>query len=240
MEAIGSVAERYKRDGFVLVEDVLSREECSALKAEGLEVLRRHARPGATVYVGAAARSPVFRALASDDRLVNTLRQLMPDGVMFMSDKLVFKSGRQPKPTPWHCDEAYWRGTRPKLSVWIALDDVSASNGALRVLPGGHREKWTHTAPGGKGEEFDLRIRGLDGREGETVVCEMRAGSALFFSDRLPHSSTPNTDGSDRYAIISTYHDPAPDEEFDLGFPARHVIEPSSRQSPLSRPLKKK
>jgi ectoine hydroxylase-related dioxygenase (phytanoyl-CoA dioxygenase family) len=230
MEAVGPVAERYARDGFVLVENVLSRDECSALKAEGVEVLRQHARPGASVYVGAAAVSPVFRALASDDRLVRTLRDLLPGGVMFMSDKLVFKSGLQRKPTPWHCDEAYWRGTRPKLSAWIALDDVSASNGALRVLPGGHLEKWTHTAPGGKGEEFDLRIRDLDGRQGETVVCEMAAGSALFFSDRLPHSSTPNTDGSDRYAIISTYHDPAPDEEFDLGFPARHVIEPASSQ----------
>jgi hypothetical protein len=228
MDASGSLAERYERDGFVLVQGVFSRDECSALKAEGLEVLRQHARPGATVYVGAAAVSPVFRALASDARLVRTLRDLLPDGVMFLSDKLVFKSGRQPKPTPWHCDEAYWRGTRPKLSAWIALDDVAASNGALRVLPGGHHEKWTHTAPGGRGEEFDLRIRDLDGREGETVVCEMAAGSALFFSDRLPHSSTPNTDGTDRYAIISTYHSPAPDEDFDLGFPARHVIEPSA------------
>jgi ectoine hydroxylase-related dioxygenase (phytanoyl-CoA dioxygenase family) len=225
MDATGPVAQRYERDGFVLVEDVLRRDECSALKAEGVEVLRRHARPGATVYVGAAAVSPVFHALASDPRLITTLRELMPDGVMFLSDKLVFKSGLQRKPTPWHCDEAYWRGTRPKLSIWIALDDVTASNGALRVLPGGHRDRWTHTSPDGRGEEFDLRIRDLDGREGETLVCEMSAGSALFFSDRLPHSSTPNVDGSDRYAIISTYHRPAPDEDFDLGFPARHVVE---------------
>jgi len=227
MDATGSSIERYERDGFVLVPDLFTRDECAALKAEGRDVLRKHARPGATVYVGAAASSGVFFDLASDDRLVRTLHELMPRGVMFMSDKLVFKSGVQPKPTPWHCDEAYWRGTRPKLSIWIALDDVTASNGALRVLPGGHREKWTHTTPDGQGEEFDQRIRDLGGREGETIVCEMSAGSALFFSDLLPHSSTPNTDGSDRYAIISTYHEPAPDEEFDLGFPARHVIEPA-------------
>jgi phytanoyl-CoA hydroxylase len=227
MDASEPLAQRFERDGCVAVSGLFTRDECAALKAEGLEVLRGHARPGATVYVGAAAASPVFYELASDPRVVAVLRELMPDGVMFMSDKLVFKSGVQPKPTPWHCDEAYWRGTRPKLSVWIALDDVTASNGALRVLPGGHHEKWTHTRPDGGGEEFDMRIRDLDGREGETIVCEMTAGSALFFSDLLPHSSTPNTDGSDRYAIISTYHQPAPDEEFDLGFPARHVIEPS-------------
>ena len=197
MNATGSLMERFERDGFVLVENVLSRDECTALKAAGKEVLREHARPGATVFVGAAAASGVFFDLASDDRLVQALHELMPTGVMFMSDKLVFKSGVQTKPTPWHCDEAYWRGTRPKLSAWIALDDVSASNGALRVLPGGHHEKWTHTAPGGQGEEFDLRIRDLDGREGETIVCEMtlevRCSSPIASRTRPRRTPTART-----------------------------------------------
>lgn len=220
---------RYDRDGFLLVPGVLSADECADLKAEGLRVLQENARPGATVYVGAAVASSRFRALADDDRLVAPLRQLLPDGVMFLSDKLVFKSGVQRKATPWHTDRAYWLGTRPKLSAWIALDDVTEANGALRVLPGGHLEQWRHDTGVGEDGEFDSRIRDLGGREDETVVVEMTRGSALYFSDLLPHSSTPNTAGTDRYAIISTYHAPAPDEEFDRGFPARHVVTSSAR-----------
>ncbi len=217
------MATQYEKDGFLVVPDLLSADQCEALKEEGLKVLSEHAKPGSSVYVGAAVNSNLFYRLASDKNIVRVLHQIMPDGIMFMSDKLVFKSGVQPKATPWHCDSAYWRNTRPKLSVWIALDDVDAQNGAMRVLPGGHHQDWQHTAPV-EGQEFSNRIQDLN--EENVITCEMKAGSALFFSDRLPHSSTPNSNGKDRYAIISTYHAPAPDEEFDKPFAARHVIVP--------------
>ena len=223
MQKNTSLSEQYERDGFLVVPDVLDSAECALLKAEGLKVLSQHAKPGSTVYVGAAVASALFYRLASNARIVRVLHSIMPDGIMFMSDKLVFKSGVQPKATPWHCDSAYWRNTRPKLSVWIALDDVTAQNGTMRVLPGGHHQDWQHSSPA-QGEEFGNRIQDL--KEENVITCEMKAGSALFFSDRLPHSSTPNSNGKDRYAIISTYHAPAPDEEFDTHFAARHVIVP--------------
>lgn len=218
-----ALTEQYEKDGFLVVPDVLTAAECNALKTEGLKVLSEHAKPGSSVYVGAAVASPLFYRLASNARIVRVLHQIMQDGIMFLSDKLVFKSGVQPKATPWHCDNAYWRNTRLKLSVWIALDDVNEQNGAMRVLPGGHHRHWQHSAPV-QGQEFGNRIQELN--EENAITCEMTAGSALFFSDRLPHSSTPNTNGKDRYAIISTYHAPAPDEEFDKRFAARHVIVP--------------
>jgi len=223
MQEHTSLSTQYERDGFLVVPDLLTPEECRQLKSEGLKVLSENTKPGGTVFVGAAANSNLFYRLASNTRIVRVLNQIMPNGIMFMSDKLVFKTGVQPKATPWHCDSAYWRNTRPKLSVWIALDDVSAENGALRVLPGEHHQNWRHTSAS-PGEEFGNRIQGIN--EENAVICEMKAGSALFFSDKLPHSSTPNSNGKDRYAIISTYHAPAPDEEFDTHFPARHVIVP--------------
>ena len=228
MEQENSLALRYEKDGFLVIPDILTSAECDELKREGVKVLSEHAKPGSTVYVGAAAASSLFYRLASDARIIRVLHQIMPDGIMFMSDKLVFKSGVQPKATPWHCDNAYWRNTRPKLSLWIALDDVTAENGALRVLPGGHRQTWQHSRAR-EGEEFGNRI--ADVTEENAITCEMNAGDALFFSDNLPHSSTPNTNGKDRYAIISTYHAPAPDEEFDTRFAARHVIVPVVMQS---------
>lgn len=226
MEQQTSLSTKYKRDGFLIATDLLKPHECEQLKVEGLKVLQEHAKPGSTVFVGAAAASPMYYQLASDPRIVSILRHIMPDGIMFMSDKLVFKSGILPTPTPWHCDIAYWKNTRTKLSVWIALDNVTAENGALKVLPGGHLQEWQHDQPEQTpGVEFNNRIQDLNGQDSHTITCEMSAGSALFFSDRLPHSSHPNSNGADRYSIISTYHAPAPDEEFDLSFPARHVIE---------------
>jgi ectoine hydroxylase-related dioxygenase (phytanoyl-CoA dioxygenase family) len=219
--------EEYMRDGYIVVPGVLSREDCAALKVEGLEVLRKHSDPGFTVYVGVAVASDVYYQLASHPRIVEVLKALMPDGVMFLSDKFVFKSGEQRFPTPWHQDEAYWRNTRPKLSVWIALDDVSRHNGALKVLPGRHHSVLDHgQATGVPTNEFTNTIASIPQDAPGEVIAEMKAGDALFFSDLTPHASCPNESGEDRYAIISTYHAPAEDEPFDLGFKARHVIVP--------------
>lgn len=224
------LAARYDRDGFVVIPDVLSEEECRELKAEGLRVLREHANPKASVYVGVAVASPSFYKLASDPRIIEVLKPLMPEGIMFMSDKFVFKSGEMAFGTPWHYDAAYWPNTRSKLSVWIPLDDATVANGALKVVPGGHKQEWRHAhSEGGKtGGEFVNTISDLPFDAPDEVVCEMKAGSLLVFSDLLPHASTPNTAGLDRYAIISTYHAPAPDDEFDVQFNARHVIVPPS------------
>lgn len=224
-DSTASLAHCYERDGYVVIEDVFTTEECRVLKDEGQRVLREKAGKH-SVFVGVAASSELFYKLASDQRIVDPLKELMPDGVMFLSDKFVFKSGEQRFGTPWHCDEAYWRGTRPKISVWIPLDDATADNGALKVIPGGHKQSWNHEnshKPAMNGE-FGSTIGSLADDPDEQAICEMRAGSMLIFSDLLPHASTPNTAGLDRYAIIGTYQAPAPDDEFDTQFAARHVI----------------
>jgi ectoine hydroxylase-related dioxygenase (phytanoyl-CoA dioxygenase family) len=150
---------------------------------------------------------------------------------MFMSDKVVFKSASQKFPTPWHIDYFYWRNTRPKLSVWIPLDDSLAANGTLKVIPGSHKHDWQEHRPGdtsASNNEFTNVIGDRHWRPEDEVTCELKRGGAIFFSDRLAHASCPNTAGVDRYTIISTYHAPAEDEPLDKDFPARHVIVPKS------------
>ena len=145
-----SLADQYDANGYAVVENILSELECDILKKEARHVLREHADDNATVYVGAAAQSDVFRKLADDPRIIDVLRLLMPGGVMFLSDKIVFKSGEKTFATPWHIDAFYWAGTRPKLSVWIPLDDVSANNGTLKVVPASHLEQWSLGRGNGK------------------------------------------------------------------------------------------
>jgi ectoine hydroxylase-related dioxygenase (phytanoyl-CoA dioxygenase family) len=222
--------EAYERDGFCLVPHLFEQDECEEWKEEALRVLCEQQQTGKrvnTVYVGAAAASPLFYALASHPRLINLLRELMPEGIAFLSDKIVFKSRDHTFATPWHLDAAYWPNTRPKLSVWIALDAVSAENGALKVLPGSHRRDWLHRSSDGSmtNNEF-TQVTTPDWNSDEERICELPQGGAIVFSDRLLHASCPNSAGADRYSLISTYHAPAPDEPFDLSFPARHVIAP--------------
>ena len=133
--ALAQLAARYERDGFVILKDVLSPEECDRLKVEARRVLDENAKPGASVHVHVTAVSPLYRGLSEDPRIVGPLTAVMPHGVMFLSDKIVYKSADKKFATPWHIDCFYWRNTRPKLSVWIPLDDALADNGTLTVVP---------------------------------------------------------------------------------------------------------
>lgn len=223
------VADRYAADGYIILERLIPDKDCDILKQEAQRVLQEHARPTASVYVGAAVVSPLFRTLADDPRVVDVLRNLLPAGVMFLSDKIVFKSGTKTFASPWHIDAFYWPGTRPKLSVWIPLDDVTAANGTLKVVRGSHHRDWSNASGNTRDTngEFDHVITTPTWEAADEVICTLPRGSAVFFSDSLVHASCPNTAGMDRYTIISTYHAPAADEPFDKDFPARHVIVPT-------------
>lgn len=222
------LAARYDRDGFLVIPDLLTAEECEKLKIEARSVLDQHAKPGSSVYVHVSVVNPTFRALAEDPRVVGILKPVMPQGVAFLSDKIVYKSPDKTFPTPWHIDCFYWRNTRPKLSVWIPLDDAMADNGTLTVVPGSHKKDWRMIKMGLPSGDFQYEIDGGNWKEGDVVTCAIKRGTAIIFSDRLVHGSTRNVAGKDRYALINTYHAPAADEPFDLEFPARKVLVPAA------------
>jgi len=228
MPVSDKVAQSYERDGYYVAHGLLTPQECEQLKVEAMRVLREVGKPGATVYVGVAVASPVYYKLAHDPRIVSVLEKIMPDGVAFLSDKFVFKSGDKKFATPWHYDAAYWPNTRSKLSVWIALDDCSKDNGALKVVRASHKREWKHILSDKKAtnNEFDTVISDSQWTPTDEVVCEIKKGGAIFFSDRTVHASCENPSGQDRYAIISTYHAATEDEPFDVRFKARHVIVP--------------
>jgi ectoine hydroxylase-related dioxygenase (phytanoyl-CoA dioxygenase family) len=218
----------FQLNGYFIAHRLLTQIECAKLKAEALRVVAEYGKPSASAYVGAAAASEMFSKLAEDKRIVSCLAAIMPDGIAFMSDKVVFKSTRQAAATPWHYDVQYWPGTRPKISVWIPLDDATRDNGTLKVVRGSHLREWqTHRGNGiNKDGDFALSATPNQWAPEDEIVCELERGSAIFFSDRLLHASTPNATGADRYTIISTYHAPVEVEEpFDSHFSARRVIQ---------------
>jgi ectoine hydroxylase len=216
----------YERDGFLIVPNLLSGEECARLKEEAHRVLNEVGKPGTTVCLYAALNNAAFRALSEDPRVVGLLSAVMPGGVMFLNDKIVFKAADRAFATPWHIDYFYWKGTRPKVSVWIPLDDAAAENGTLTVVPGSHLKEWKSKAGGVDGDFFNV-ADSEEWKDTEVVTCAMERGGAVVFSDRLMHGSTANTARKDRYVIIGTYQAPGADEPFDLDFPARKVLVPA-------------
>jgi hypothetical protein len=225
------ISARYERDGFIVIPDLVDGEECDKLKIEAQKLLKEKSRPDASVYVHASIASPLYRQFHQDARLVELLKKLMPHGVMFLSDKIVVKTANKTFATPWHTDRFYWPNTRPKLSVWIPFDDANADNGTLTVIRGSHKKDWTMTNKALPNGEFVYQVADSDINNDDVVVCTVKRGAAILFSDRLVHGSTANIARTDRYTVISTYHAPADDEPFDLDFAARQILIPGVKYS---------
>ncbi|CAF1214888.1 unnamed protein product [Rotaria magnacalcarata] len=226
--ASDNIAYCYEHDGFIIIPDLIDGEECEKLKIEAQKLLKEKAHPEASVYVHASVTSPICEKYHKDPRLVNILKKIMPDGIMFLSDKIVVKTSEKTFATPWHIDCFYWPNTRPKLSVWIALDDANADNGTLTVVRGSHKKDWKMINKALPNGEFIYRISDEDINNDDVVVCTVKRGTAIFFPDTLVHGSTSNIAQKDRYTLISTYHAPANDEKFDFDFPAREVLVPTN------------
>ncbi len=79
----------------------------------------------------------------------------------------------------------------PTVSAWLALDEVTAANGAMRVIPGTHRRLYG---------EFNKRIRADLVERGElteeeiarAVPLELRPGQFYIFHSWVLHGSPPN------------------------------------------------
>jgi ectoine hydroxylase len=148
---------------------------------------------------------PRFAALWEDRRLVEPFKDALGvDAVAPYTCKLNLKRPRDGSEFPWHQDYPYWYAFTPEhageiATVIIFLDDATAANGALRVLPGSHR---LGPAPRDPGEPSGFLADPARINPANEILIEAEAGSLLFFPSLLLHRSTPNTSERQRRAVL--------------------------------------
>jgi ectoine hydroxylase-related dioxygenase (phytanoyl-CoA dioxygenase family) len=186
------------RDGFSVVEALLSTDEAATIRAGLREVL--DATPtGRNDFEGFQtrriyalfAKTRVFDALAVHPLLLSVL-----DAVLGPSYHLSAPTGIEIAPGEkaqfLHHDDGIYPLPRPHPEVVLnsmwALDDFTEDNGATRVVPGSHR--WTDRIP-------------VD--PDETVTVTMPAGSVLFIAGNLWHGGGANRTAKPRLGVLLEY-----------------------------------
>ena len=109
--------------------------------------------------------------------------------------------------TRWHSD-GY--GARPVLTIKIAfyLDKVTASSGALRVIPGSHKkgsyfaDSLQNHLVGSKDNPGDLF--GLNGNEIPAIPLETNPGDVAVFNHNIKHSSWGGSNSRRMFTINFT------------------------------------
>jgi len=225
--------QRYDHDGFLALDELLSAGEVAELRAE-VERLVAAAPAGDERWIrergGTAVRSifevhrlsPVFAALAADERVAGLARQVLGSDVYVHQSRVNRKPGYRGKEFYWHSDFETWHAEdgmplMRAVSVSISLTRNEAWNGSLLVIPGSHRRfvgcagatPSDHYRSSLSAQEYgvpsDEALRELVD-EGGIAAVTGEPGSAVVFDCNTMHGSNGNITPFDRCNVFLVYN----------------------------------
>lgn len=215
--------EHFHREGYLVLERCLDAAALEPLRAaadramtqERERLLRGDPRfvpvsllDDRYVVTGFCTHDASVQALALGELAADVCGALLgPDAYLF-SDTFVLKAPQNRHGWIWHQDSSYLDHMGcghypPNLSVWVALDDMTRENGALRVLPFSTldvRRVVRHDL-----EKDWTSDEVVDFGRHEGLLLEVPAGSVVAFDGALPHASDPNRTTQVRRAYLIQY-----------------------------------
>ena len=199
---------KVRRDGYIILPDLLSADQLAAIKAAVAPMLDRHGRNPFEGHATQRIYSVLNKTRACDliadhPRVLALLdRALLPNYLLSMLQVINILPGERAQML--HTDDAFYPLPRPRkalgaATIW-AIDDFTADNGATDIIPGSHL--WGDQAP--------------DSADRQPVV--MSAGSCVFFLGTLWHGGGANRSDRPRLAVTAQYCEPwvRPQEAFTL------------------------
>lgn len=207
---------RYRRDGYLVLRGVFTgdeaatwSQECDRLLALDLVTPDNIRTPFRKNSGGYPERidpvvdlSPLFARLVEDERITGVVRALFGDAPLLFKDKLIFKLPGVDGYT-LHQDQAWWQlcPADDILSVSVAIDGASPSNGTIELFPGYQDRLLTP-----EGELRNLsndEVALVDPKKGE--LMDTRPGDVVIFHSLTPHQSGPNTSDQPRRSLYLSY-----------------------------------
>jgi phytanoyl-CoA hydroxylase len=167
MALTASQLETFREDGYLILPRYVSQADCEAILADARAQLAaatlplefeadvgyagaptsREAEGGQTVrrLLKAYDRGDALRGWATRPDLIESLAQIFGEDVVLTlahHNCVMTKHPHFGTATGWHRDIRYWSFPQNSLiSVWLALGPETKANGALRFIPGSHREQ---------------------------------------------------------------------------------------------------
>lgn len=214
--------ENYRRDGFVMVRDVLDSAEVVEARAALAKILRGAAAVDKNDDVydlepGHTKASPKVRRIKSPhkvesifDRIVHLPRVLEilqaligSSGLRLHGSKLNIKAAHYGSPVEWHQDWAFYPHTNDDiLAIGVLLDDTSLENGPLLCTPGTHHGPvWSHHSGDGR---FcgSIDPKDIEAEISHAVPLTGHAGSMSFHHVRTLHGSAQNVSDHSRNLLL--------------------------------------
>jgi ectoine hydroxylase-related dioxygenase (phytanoyl-CoA dioxygenase family) len=152
--------------------------------------------------------SSAFLDLARDPEIVDLVSGVIGDDVILWGCHVFCKPPSVGYETPWHQDGHYWP-IRPlaNCTVWVALEESSAQNGCLQVIPRSHRAQLLHEHLHEDRSDLTLSQRMAAGTfaEEEAVNVELEPGQMSLHDVYMVHGARRNTSTKRRTGVALRY-----------------------------------
>jgi len=213
MDLSQAQVDAFQRDGFLVVERAFSRPEVAVLEAALPEITDpSRARVGfdpvsgmVRLSHGAHLYNDTIRRLALHPRLVLPARRLLGTELYIYQSRLTIKPGMSDVAASgwvWHQDFSTWhRGDgmpEPRaLVTFTFLDDVTAANAPVLLIPRSHDRGMRDTVPGEDKHGYDNVaivpeiVRDIGQRNG-VIALTGPVGTLVFMSCAVVHASGEN------------------------------------------------
>ena len=216
--------ESFRTNGFMIVEDFLTGEELDAARAACDAEVERSAREmreqgvsenGINVLdrkyfiLNARLRRPDLRRIVFSGKTEAVCRATIGETAYLHNEQFVVKMMDRATSFAWHQDSGYsvYSGGaarhEPYVTCWLALDDMSAANGTISVLPFPRHEPSRELLEHTWSQEVNAYVGYEGGDEGDLV--EVPAGTLVAFSSRLLHKSGANTTARPRRSYFVAF-----------------------------------
>lgn len=209
-----SQLQRFSSDGFLLGIPVLDAEELVVVCRDFDDLLGSRidrapsdeARFRSAHTLSRPLHQDLVAQLATHHRVVSIVEDIIGPQFVCWSAHLFCKLPGDPTAQPWHQDAGFWPLSKSRaLTLWIAFDDVDASNSSVTFVRGSHRLgrlPWRATS-----EESVLLTQEIPDVDllGEGVPALLRAGEASVHCDLTVHGSRGNSSNRRRAGLALRY-----------------------------------
>ncbi|MGQ3722714.1 phytanoyl-CoA dioxygenase family protein [Natrialba aegyptia] len=217
MDTTQRVRKKFKRDGFVIVRDVLDKQTVE----EGRQLAERIRKHNHEVDLenpnsigdAQAVRHPFLADLVSDERILELVGAILDDIVHLQSTYFI-KKPQSDNRTLWHQDGAYWTqfiNPLQVISVWAAFDRTTPENGCMKFIPGSHKEGYLEhdisgvVSDGDKDDDEEVNLEEAGYDESDAVDIELKPGDISIHRPSILHASYRNTTDRWRRAYAIRY-----------------------------------
>ena len=207
--ATAAWATHYKTFGIFVLREAFKADEMAAISRTFDAALKeeRGGQPFAgdqrQTLFGIAEQHPLLTQLVEDDRIYQTVEQLLGPGFSWLCSEGNLYIGD----TPWHPDG----GTNPDfpfMKVSLYLDPLTHANGCLRVIPGSHRpplhEELKNLSDRQGADENTATKMGIAGPEVPCYLLPVQPGDVFFLDMNMWHASFGGKAGRRHLALNFT------------------------------------